>query len=409
MASANGFGLTSAASNLVFVYDIGDTTNCYLGEPTTNQFAVLGTPGLGAASDNAVNFSIQGTTGFIRMGYGQTFGGYTIQPGDVVYKYNLGSYGCHYHGNTASIPSGVQATFSFEYYLSPDVSIETNFLANFENYGGNGLSGGIGVPNSTTGVWHKASFTSGPTAGTGTQAMFLYPGGCGGRLSAQGYILYKNPQVEWKAYPTQFVQGTRSSTQSLFNLRNQSAVNTNTVSFTTTPYTPQITFDGTDDTLVVSGINLNQNFTLEAIIKMYSRTSFGIFGQGTTAQNQGLHILYNYGNRGMIYGMYANDNDYGGNWVGELNTYYHVIFNYDNSTYNKEFYVNGILQTPASSTETVYSGTGDMRIGMAYGPGVGVSAPAYGEIPVAKIYNKVLTAAEVQNNYQNYKSRFNLS
>ena len=169
-----------------------------------------------------------------------------------------------------------------------------------------------------------------------------------------------------------------------------------------------MTFDGTDDTLVVSGINLNQNFTLEAIIKMYSRTSFGIFGQGITAQNQGLHILYNHGSRGMIYGMYSNDNDYGGNWIGELNTYYHVVFNYDNSTYNKEFYVNGILQTPASSTETVYSGTGDMRIGMGYSPSVGAAAPAYGDIPIVKIYNRALTASEIQQNFNAVRGRYGI-
>ena len=32
-----------------------------------------------------------------------------------------------------------------------------------------------------------------------------------------------------------------------------------------------------------------------------------------------------------------------------------------------------------------------------------------GQIPVTKIYNRGLTAAEVQQNYNKYKSRFNLS
>jgi hypothetical protein len=35
--------------------------------------------------------------------------------------------------------------------------------------------------------------------------------------------------------------------------------------------------------------------------------------------------------------------------------------------------------------------------------------PFYGDIPVAKVYNRALSAAEVQQNYSKYKSRFNLS
>lgn len=39
------------------------------------------------------------------------------------------------------------------------------------------------------------------------------------------------------------------------------------------------------------------------------------------------------------------------------------------------------------------------------------SADSYfqGYIPVVKIYNRALTAAEVRQNYQQYKTRFNLS
>ena len=410
MASANGFGLTSAASNLAFVYDVGDTYNCYLGEPTTNQFAVLGTPGLGAASDNAVNFAIQGTTGFIRMGYDQTFGGYTIQPGDVVYKYNLGSYGCHYHGNTAAIPSGVQATFSFEYYLSPDVVIETSFLANFENYGGNGLSGGIGVPNSTTGVWHKASFTSGPTAGTGTQAMFLYPGGCGGRLSAQGYILYKNPQVEWKAYPTQFVQGTRSSTQALFNLRNQTGLDASTVSYTTTPFTPLPFFDGTDDYLNLPPANVptGNEITVELICAWNGGLQANSIIAGGAGGNQdlSLHLPWSDGNVYWDAGRpfnrifkFANPSEYLGN--------HHWVCTKNANTGNMSIFLDGNLWHSGEGLTSSLPSLDSASIGR-YDNGSFRGYYYKGNIFVVKIYNKALTLSQVQNNYQNYKSRFNL-
>ena len=138
MAVAQGYGKT-VTSGSVFAYDTGDTRNSYRGEPTTNVFTHYGTEGQGSGADNAVNFTIQGTTGFIRLGYGQTFGDYTIKPGDVVYKYNLGANGCHYHGNSIAIPSGKYVTFTFEYYVSPGTTIENTLLAALENYGGSAL------------------------------------------------------------------------------------------------------------------------------------------------------------------------------------------------------------------------------------------------------------------------------
>lgn len=156
-------------------------------------------------------------------------------------------------------------------------------------------------------------------------------------------------------------------------------------------------FDGADDYIIASGINLQQNFTLEAWINMTTRTNFGIFGQGITNTSQGLHILYNYGSRGMIYGLYSNDNDYGSNWIGDTGRWYHVLFTYNNSNYDKQFYANGVLQTPSSSVENQYIGSGDFRIGNTYS--TGNPSPANGKIAKARIYNKVLSQEEVLQNY----------
>jgi hypothetical protein len=54
--------------------------------------------------------------------YSGTYGGYTITPGEVVYRYNLGYGGCHYHGNSAAISAGQYVCYSVDYYVSPDAS-----------------------------------------------------------------------------------------------------------------------------------------------------------------------------------------------------------------------------------------------------------------------------------------------
>ena len=72
------------------------------------------------------------------------------------------------------------------------------------------------------------------------------------------------------------------------------------------------------------------------------------------------------------------------------------------------YYINGVLD----STDTVTAGTwtSDPDPSLIIGAqNQGAAANINGEIPVAKIYNRALTAQEVKQNYQQYKTRFNLS
>lgn len=398
--------------NLVFGYDLSDQKNSYVGEPTTNVFTSYGTVGYGAASDNNVGFPVQGGYGLIRLGYGQTFGNYTIKPSDVVYKYNLGSYGCHYHGLVTSIPQGVYLTFSFEYYLSPGLIIETSYLANVENYGNGALSGGLAVPNTATGVWHRASFTVGPTTSSGTQAMFIYPGGCGGRLSASGYVLYKNPQVEFKSYQTPFVNGTRSNTQGLLDLTGNSTINVSGVSFNNNS---QITFDGTNDEIAIpynSSFNTN-TFTVEAVCKLttndnqhrtvasrnasvYSHSNgwwMGTLRNGLGNGNNDFRFFM-WGDSGYI--TYNTSNG------GNDNNFHHMVLSCDGLT--GFFYVDGVLVYSATKPSgNLYSPSSDLLVGRS------PSGDYWsGDIPQVKFYNRRLTTAEIQNNYNIIKRKYGI-
>lgn len=170
-------------------------------EKDINWFKAYGTSGAGAAADNNVTFAINGNGTFVRLGYGQTFGDYTIKQSDVVYKYTLGTNGCHFHGNAIYMRAGEYGIFTCDYFISsdavnPGTGGNDGTLLVTENYGGNAPSGGYGVsvPDLTKGVWRTATLFVGPAgAGGGTVAMFLYPGACGGRFATSGYLLMKNP------------------------------------------------------------------------------------------------------------------------------------------------------------------------------------------------------------------------
>ena len=211
MSASDGPFLNS--NGLVFYFDASNTKNSWKGRPVINRFAIP-TPD----SSSNVNFEVNGTGIFKRVTSGR-YGTYDIAPDDVVYRYDLGGLGCHYHGNDVTITAGQKATWSFDYYVDPSVTgyPSTNYLVNFEGV----IGGAIGDPTpSLIGVWKRLSFT-GTAGSTGLCRMLIYPGACGDRLATGGFVLFKNPQVEFDApgdNPTPFVAGTRSNTQAILDL-----------------------------------------------------------------------------------------------------------------------------------------------------------------------------------------------
>ena len=84
------------------------------------------------------------------------------------------------------------------------------------------------------------------------------------------------------------------------------------------------------------------------------------------------------------------------------NVWYHVVGNFDPSGGSTRIYINGSLDNSQSSYTNVPSSvTSQISIG-SYG---GILD---GNIAVAKIYNRALSAAEVLQNYNATKSRFGL-
>jgi hypothetical protein len=403
MAVAQGYGKT-ITSGSVFAYDTGDTRNSYRGEPTTNVFTHYGTEGQGSGADNGVTFSINGTGTFVRLGYGQTFGDYTIKPGDVVYKYDLGAYGCHYHGNAPSIPSGKYLTFTFDYYVSPGTTIDNTTLAALENYAGSALSAVITAPNTLTGVWQTVSVTVGPTGGSGTQGMFLYPGYCGPRFGDTGYILYKNPQVEYLPHKTPFIQTTRSATQGLLPLVGNSPIDLSSMSFTSNA---QMTFDGTDDGIIISDSQYNktdgQPLTVEVV--MNPGRNAGQYQDLVVNRSDGLYnwMLYQHADDGSIqmHGAYQNKSSY----IPAIGQYIHVVATITSGQVST-LYVNGVVQQVVNGF--IYAGMTPSLLCVGVF-GTGRYEPYLGNIDVAKVYNRALSAGEIRQNYLHYKTRFNLS
>jgi len=223
-----------------------------------------------------------------------------------------------------------------------------------------------------------------------------------GTPGTNSYVEVSEIQIELNSYETPFVNGTRSSTQSLIDLTRTSTIDVSNVSFDSTG---QPVFDGTDDYIdFAAGTMPNfgtNDFALEVMFKMLNSTGYSHFYQVGGQYHFGLKM---YNNEQRIY-VYRNSS---------LSTYNDIPANANFSEYNHlicqrkgdniEMYLNGEYKGAKSGwgAITIDAVTNAARIGN-YG-----SEYSRGEQPITKIYNRALTAQEVEQNYNAYKNRFNL-
>ena len=172
------------------------------------------------------------------------------------------------------------------------------------------------------------------------------------------------------------------------------------------------TFDGNNDILQVPNVDLRKNWTLEMWMQTTSSTNFSFFGHGTIAVNQGLHILI-YNASSLRFGMYGNDTDAQSLAAIPTNTWIHWAFTYDHnnatSATSKKIYRNGVEQTPtvvSGPAEYTYP-TSTLQIGATYGPTYNGSQ-ASGKIGVTRMYNTVLTAAEIADRFEQNRGRYGI-
>lgn len=390
------YGTSIVQGGLVFHYDMHNKAKSWKGMPLTNQFP-LPTP----SSNGDVTFPTQGSGTFNRVSAGLTYGGYTVQPSDVVYRFDLSAVNnCWYHGGSASISAGVYPTFTFDYYISPDAAnlgSSGTLLANFENYGGGAVSGSAALPNVEKGVWQTVTFSGGQTGSSGTQAMFLYPGGCGYYLASSGYILYKNPQVIFSSTSgmvAPFVSGTRSTTEAIKDLTGN---NTLTATSLTYNIDGSFSFNGSDyidisNSALISGTN---PFTIES----WTNKTSGSYGA----------ILDNYGSgyaNGIWWataGLYIQGSVYHSDYSNSMAGIHHSACTRDSSG-NVVLYRDGVQVNTGTLTGSVPTNI-NWRIGADVN---GASEAMNGSIYNIKVYNRVLSASEIRQNFNATRGRYGI-
>lgn len=357
---------TLGESNLVFAYDIGDVKNSYIGEPTVNITSGTITPytPYNTLVRNGQNFTltmVPGSAKYLTLHNGTDYVGQTLSYSGYMYKNGVPFNPL----STSTVPTTYQSSsgMSNQFY-----NPETGYFK-FTLY------------FNASSVW-----------------LFHQPVGA----ADNDIIQINNLQIEVKNHTTPFTTNTRSSTQGLLPLVGNSTIDLSNISFDSNA---QMIFDGTNDYMVTStAIPCNfgtGDFTVEVLI--YPQ-SFASYTHMVALPNQSTFALKADINNGTIYYYDPSFTTYGSTsgWTLTLNQWNHVVLvRSGNVAYA---YLNGVPKGSKTGFNTNFSSTQIVNVGNG-----GTSEYTQKKIDVVKIYNRALTAQEVKQNYQQYKTRFNLS
>ena len=226
-------------------------------------------------------------------------------------------------------------------------------------------------------------------------------------------IYYRNMQFEHnKSHHTPFVAGTRSSTQSLIDLKRTTSIDVSNISFDSTG---QPEFDGTDDRVVSNAILVEGSQTFETVFMAtenpHSPAGILTNHQYTSPQsNFGINYVSNSGNKlGASIGYTDGTREYSSKnttYVVQQNVAIHAVLAYDQANNRIKWYINGELD----STHNLSKTPNFASIPVCSGRWTAAYNDYYfgGKVYIGKIYDKELTADEVKQNYNAYKNRFDI-
>jgi hypothetical protein len=369
MAVAQGYGKT-VTSGSVFAYDVADTRNSYIGQPTTN-LVLFNVTVANFNNDYGANLVSQ------TADYNITYRG---RPS--VRVISVGQWNLYRAGRPGNFTATSSTIFTFSWKMKWADGKVPSFVVGYIYTDADYFYPGVTVTPLEDG-WYLCQTTGGGTSSPVWLAGF--------NSSQTGTCYVTDWQVETKSYATQFTTAntTRSATQGLLPLVGNSTIDLTNVSFDSNA---QITFDGTNDYIDLGYAPFSGTgaFTIETVYTLNTTDTHTLIGNYPASSLQFMGR----------YGLYINGSCYFPSSLGP-GTYYAAATRDGSGTC--KLYLNGVLVNTATNSTNI--GTNSFRMGTNTSGGEVLN----GKIPVMKLYNRGLSGAEIRQNYLHYKTRFNLS
>jgi hypothetical protein len=398
MAASQGYGKI-VTSGSVFAFDTADTINSFKGQPKTNLLTAISKAGV---SDSTF-FKTNSGTEIVNI---PNIGNRTVHYVNIYNDYYGGSGNCcpspMYFGDFSVSPSTVY-TYQIIYKTTTGYA-HPNYMYHYEFNGGTyvteyGLWDSSRQESLGDGWAHAwGTFTSNASTNRFITYLFHYEYGVWNKIQVAGIMLTQGNNI---IPPRQFldINGTRSATQGLLPLVSNLSIDISNVSFDSNA---QIYFDGTNDYINLGASSnwaIGQNGSIEMIINPSNSTGndrLWCVNNNSTSLDAYLD--------GTTYNVYMHGGTVGCTTSLTQNSWNHIIVTYNAGTI--QIYINGVPGTmTGTTTGYTITNSGTMRLGCYTDLGYNL----YGSIGVFKVYNRALTTGEITQNYNKYKTRFNLS
>jgi hypothetical protein len=220
----------------------------------------------------------------------------------------------------------------------------------------------------------------------------------------QSKVYIANIQLEVGSYASPFTATSRSDTQSLIELTKTTDIDWGAYSFDSNG---QPFWDGTNDRTDVTSypaIEIVDDVSIEYVYKRLS-TDPVLDVIANKYHSTGWELFCTTANKFALAGRNGDGTYYSmsnGAYTIQNNQYYHLVAIKEGLSWR--LYVNGELYASLTANSVgTWSNTGVLQIG-----GEGNGYFPHMELPVLKIYNKVLSVAEIKQNYNAYKNRFDI-
>lgn len=400
----------------MFAYDMYNTKKSYKGAPSTNQlwgsqefitYWGLGDTGSNCTVTNNITTAPDGTktaasivnsaaaTTLIRQNVGTSAIGTGIITSSIYAKAYTGTsftFNCYYSGDTET---------NIDFGLTGAGSTNTPAMSTITNVG-NG--------------WYRCTITTPARVNAGTVFSFrIWPNVRGG-ATAGGGCYFWGAQCEAGSYATPYIPTTsaaasRTSTNCLSDLVSTATVNTALTHNSNNTFS----FNGTSDVIWCNPYE-PQTYTKSIWMKATGAPSTNDAAGGVLmSSNPQLvsamvqaHFNYSWLNQNLV--MTTQDN--GNSLISATNsvlqnTIYHVCAVFSGT--QQLLYINGQLSTSrAWTTYPVYPTSGDRNLQIGRWGYAGYSRHFNGYIYSAALYNRALTAAEIQQNFQAHRGRYGI-
>ena len=379
-------GSNIITDGLIYGYDTGygvadkhTSTRFYKGRPTTNE----------------INLTTSDLNNWTSYSNGND-GTFTTEFGTVGVKINNRASWNGLYKNFA-LPSTGTYTFSAWFRYRGGTSNNNGATVYISGWGGSDTQ--TTIDKSKVGEWQRISRTINVTDVTLSFYLISYGGSQSSDTSSWDVTM---PQIEKLSDATPFVNGSRSNTTSLIDLKRTRNISVANMSFDSTG---QPTIDGTDDKISTGVTTQLDDFSCVVVFKNDNSATWGRIVDKSYTTGFFISPRWN-GNAGHV-----------GAGIIEPNAPHGQHLSYDNTKYNyfavtrnggtHTIYLNGASNsTSKTNGSTSLLSSTEMHIGSWYDNRS--SQRFTGEIPVFKLYNKQLSATEIQQDFEAYKNRFNL-